>query len=59
MRIWALLKGGLTYIFGDYGVMYESNYLHLLVAEYMSEGIEIAGCPMVQVTKIRKEGTKG
>ena len=39
MRIRVRLKGGLTYVFGDFGVMYENNYFHLPIEEDRSEEI--------------------
>ena len=58
MRIWVRLKGGLTYIFGDYGLMYESNYFNIPISEDRSEDIEVAGRPTVQGANRREEGRK-
>ena len=58
MRIRVRQKGGLAQVFGYYGVMYESNYFHLLISEDRSEGIKVAGRPTVQGVKRCEEGEK-
>ena len=59
IRILVRLKGGLAEVFGNYGVMYESNYFHLPISEDINEEIEVEGCPTVQGEKRCEEGTKG
>ena len=47
MSIRVCLKGGLAEDFGEYGVMYESNYFHLAISEERNEGIKVTGRPTV------------